>query len=122
MLLDTCILIDVLRGKSAAVAFVTGLGRPPQVSAVTLMELVAGCRTAGERRQIDSLLSNYAVKEIGRDVANLAGEYIRRYGPSHGTDAIDALIAATAKLHGLTLITLNLKHFPMFTGLTRPYR
>ena len=86
------------------------------------MELVAGCRTATERRQIDGLLSNYSVREIGRDIANLAGEYIRRYGPSHGTDAIDALIAATAKLHGVGLVTLNLKHFPMFPGLTRPYR
>ena len=34
---------------------------------------------------------------------------------------MDALIAATAKAHGLPLATLNIKHFPMFDGLTRPY-
>jgi predicted nucleic acid-binding protein len=121
MLLDTCILVDVLRGKSAALAFVTGLKTPPQVSAVTLTELVAGCRNAKERRQVDSLLSHYSIHDIGRDIANLAGEYIRDFGASHGTDPIDALIAATAKVHGAPLATLNLKHFPMFNDLTRPY-
>jgi predicted nucleic acid-binding protein len=122
MLLDTCILVDVLRGKSAALAFITGLKTPPQISAVTLTQLVAGCRNVKERRQIDSLLSHYSVHDIGRDIANLAGEYIRSYGASHGTDPIDALIAATAKVQGVPLATLNLKHFPMFEGLARPYR
>jgi len=83
---------------------------------------VAGCRNAKERRQVDRLLSQYVVQDIGRDIAGLAGDYIRRYGPGHGTDPIDALIAATAKLTGLPLATLNLKHFPMFAGLRRPYR
>jgi len=122
MLLDTCILVDVLRGKNAALVFVTGLRTPPEVSAVTLTELVAGCRNEKERRQVDGLLSHYSVRDIGRDIANLAGEYIRSYGASHGTDPIDALIAATAKVHSVPLATLNLKHFPMFAGLARPYR
>ena len=122
MLLDTCILIDVLRGKEAALAFVAGLPSAPALSAVTVTELVAGCRNVKERRQVDRLLSQYVVHDIGRDIAGLAGDYIRRYGPGHGTDPIDALIAATAKLTGLPLATLNLKHFPMFAGLRRPYR
>jgi predicted nucleic acid-binding protein len=122
MLLDTCIMIDVLRGKAAAVAFVAGLEATPALSAVTVTELVAGCRNSKERRQIDLLLSHYAVQDIGLDIAALAGEYIHRYGPSHGTDPIDALIAATAKVRALPLATLNLKHFPMFAGLARPYR
>jgi predicted nucleic acid-binding protein len=121
-LLDTCIMIDVLRGKEAAVAFVSGLLRAPSLAAVTVTELIAGCRSAKERRQIDRLLSLYTVHDINRDIAGLAGDYVRRYGPSHGTDPIDALIAATAETHGRSLATLNLKHFPMFAGLTRPYR
>jgi predicted nucleic acid-binding protein len=40
MLLDTCIMIDVLRGKEAAVAFVAGLEATPALSAVTVMELI----------------------------------------------------------------------------------
>jgi PIN domain nuclease of toxin-antitoxin system len=30
-------------------------------------------------------------------------------------------LAATAKLHSLTLVTLNTKHFPMLTGIHVPY-
>jgi predicted nucleic acid-binding protein len=122
MLLDTCIVIDVLRGKTAALDFLTALPQPPAICAVTATELVAGCKNAGERRHIDRLLSHLVVHDVGLAIASLAGEYIRRYGPSHGTDPIDALIAATARTQSIPLATLNLKHFPMFAGLSRPYR
>lgn len=122
MLLDTCVVIDVLRGRETAVAFVSGLASAPSVSAITATEIVAGCRNAQERRQIDRLLSHYNVHDIGLEIASLAGELIRQYGRSHGTDPLDALIAATARVHSLELATLNLKHFPMFAGLKRPYR
>ncbi len=122
MVLDTCVLIDVLRGKTAAIDFVTGLQEAPALSVVTVTEVVAGCRNAKERRAVDHLLSHYVIHDIGLDIAALAGELIQRYGPSHGTDPIDALIAATATAHDLPLATLNLKRFPMFAGLTAPYR
>lgn len=122
MLLDTCVVIDVIRGSEAAIAFVGGLANVPVVSAITATEIVAGCRNAHERRQIDRLLSIYHVHDVGLEIASLAGDYIRQYGPSHGTDPLDALIAATAKVHNVPLATLNLKHFPMFAGLKRPYR
>ncbi|TXF13012.1 type II toxin-antitoxin system VapC family toxin [Pelomicrobium methylotrophicum] len=122
MLLDTCIVIDVLRGREAAVAFVNGLPEVPSLSAITATELIAGARNARERRQIERLLEVYTVHDIGLEIASLAGDYLRQYGPSHGVDPIDALIAATAKTANLELATLNLKHFPMFKGLKRPYR
>lgn len=122
MLLDTCIVIDVLRGRAAALAFVNALPDAPSLSAVTATELIAGIRNSGERRQIERLLAVYIVLDIGLEAASLAGDYVRQYGPSHGVDPIDALIAATAKTSSLELATLNLKHFPMFKGLKRPYR
>ncbi len=121
-MLDTCVVIDVLRGRSMAIDFVIGLQETPALSVVTVTELVAGCRNAQERRAIDRLLSHYVVHDVGFDIAALAGEFIQRYGPSHGTDPINALIAATAIAHDLPLATLNLEHFPMFAGLTPPYR
>jgi hypothetical protein len=122
VLLDTCIVIDVLRGQSAALAFVNGLSDTPSLSAISATELLAGVRNRRERGRIEQLLSVYVVHDIGLEIASLAGDYIREYGPGHGTDPIDALIAATAKLRNLELVTLNLKHFPMFKGLKRPYR
>lgn len=120
-LLDTCILIDVLRGWDAAVEFVSGLKATPTISAITATELIAGARGAREVAAIDRILSSYQVAEIDLDIARLAGAYVRDYGPSHAVDPIDALIAATASVNELDLVTLNLKHFPMFRGLKRPY-
>jgi predicted nucleic acid-binding protein len=121
MLLDTCIVFDLLRGRDAALGFVDDLSGTPSLSVITATELVAGCRNARERRQIERLLGTYVVHDIELAIASLAGDYVRQYGPSHGIDPIDALIAATAKSRGLPLATLNLKHFPMFNDLKRPY-
>lgn len=122
MLLDTCIVIDVLRGRQAALSFVDSLADAPSLSVITATELVAGVRNTQERRRIERLLEVYTIHDIDLEIASLAGDYVRQYGPSHGVDPIDALIAATAKARGLELTTLNLKHFPMIKKLKRPYR
>jgi predicted nucleic acid-binding protein len=121
VLLDTCVAIDVLRGHPAALRFIGGFVDVPSLSAITATELIGGVRNAQERIAIERLLSVYTVHDIDLDIATLAGDHVRQYGPSHGVDPIDALIAATAGIHGLELATLNLKHFPMFKGLKRPY-
>lgn len=122
MLLDTCIVIDVLRGRQAALSFVDGLADAPSLSVITATELVAGLRNTQERRVIERLLEVYTIHDIDLEIASLAGDYVRQYGPSHGVDPIDALIAATVNARGLELVTLNLKHFPMIKELKRPYR
>jgi len=121
-LLDTCILIDVLRGRQPAIDFVAGLSDVPALSVITATELVAGVRSPAERRHIDHLLDTYAVHAIDLEVAALAGDYERQYGRSHAVDPVDSLIAATAKVAKADLATLNTKHFPMFAGLKPAYR
>lgn len=59
--------------------------------------------------------------DITDDIADRGGVLLRHFQASHGLDVSDALIAATAAQHGLELATLNIKHFPMFKGLKRPY-
>jgi predicted nucleic acid-binding protein len=47
---------------------------------------------------------------------------MRQYRRSHsGIGLADYLIAATAELHGLTLATLNVRRFPMFSNLESPF-
>lgn len=122
MLLDSCVIIDVLRGRKAALAFVSNLPDTPSLSVITVTEIVAGIRDRTERRQIDRLFENYRIHDVDLEIAGLAGDYVRQYGRSHAVDPVDALIAATAKLRDLPFATLNLKHFPMFSGLEKPYR
>jgi len=55
-------------------------------------------------------------------IARRAGEFLRSYRRSHsGIDLVDYCVAATAELHGAKLVTLNVKHFPMFPDLVPPY-
>lgn len=46
-------------------------------------------------------------------VGHRAGAYLAHYGPSHGVELGDALVATAAATSELRLWTLNRKHYPM---------
>jgi predicted nucleic acid-binding protein len=121
-LLDTCVIIDYLRDRQEAVDFIRHASARPSISAVTAAELFAGARAATEQRRIEGLLAQLMVHSVDVEVARLGGAYRRRYGQSHGVLIPDALIAATAQLHGARLVTRNARHFPMLDDLVVPYR
>lgn len=119
--LDTSVLIDVLRGDDAAVEFVAGLDAVPFCSDITRIEIVRGLRSA-ERRAAATLLRELGWVPVDERIAIRAGELGRSWRKSHpGIDTADLAIAATAELSGRSLATTNLKHFPMFEGLAVPY-
>ena len=121
MLIDTNIIIDLSKGSSEAVGFLTSLPEKPAISAITVAEFYGGLRREQERSFIQRLLATYDVYEVSTPIAVQAGQWRRQFGPSHNADLLDCLIAATAREHGLTLATLNTKHFPMLRDVHRPY-
>lgn len=121
VLLDTDIVIDHLRGHPDAVAYMRNLTTRPLTSVVVVAELYAGVRDGPERAQLESFLSGLIVLPLDSDTAVDGGLLRRTYAKSHGVGLDDALIAATAKRNGATLVTLNVKHFPMLTDVTVPY-
>lgn len=123
VLVDTSVLIDVLRGESAAAAVLRDAraAGPLHGSEMTRLEVLAGMRPAEEpaTRALLEVLTWHAVDE---SVAEAAGELGRRWLPGNrGIDSADLAIAATAVLLDARLLTRNVKHFPMFSGLSRPY-
>ncbi len=55
-------------------------------------------------------------------IAERAGELGQRWLPSpRSIDGADLAIAATAMITGSSLLTCNVKHFPMFPDLKKPY-
>lgn len=120
---DSSVLIDVLRG-SQAVAQMLKVCRSAGVlhsSYVVRAEILAGMRVPEEPRTrgLLALCEWHAVDEF---VAEEAGRLGRRWLPSHrGIDVADLLIAATANVLGLQVLTRNVRHFPMFPGLQPPY-
>ncbi len=120
ILVDTDILIDFLRGKPDAMAWLDNCSQPPLVSTVTVAELHAGLRD-GEEGAMEALLSALGRVTIDDRVARLAGRLRREYGPSHGTGLADAMIAASAVIAEARLVTRNARHYPMLERLVVPY-
>ena len=81
-------------------------------SPVSVAELWNGVRPR-ETVALESLFSILACLPIDAAIGKQAGEYLRQYQKSHGLEIADALIAATATVHGLELWTRNQKHYPM---------
>jgi predicted nucleic acid-binding protein len=121
VLLDTAILIDALRGREAALKWMDQMEDRPSASVFSLTEVYAGARSRREERQIAALETFFRWLPVTIDIARRAGVFLRLFEKGHGIDHADALIAATAENHGLELVTLNVKHFPMFPRLKPPY-
>jgi len=101
LLVDTDVLVDHLRG---ARAFEPGAERVAY-SVVTRAELLAG--RASQERAVATLLDPFRELAVDRAVAELGGRLRRE----HGVRIADALIAATALVHDLALLTRNVRDF-----------
>lgn len=120
-LLDSSILIDVLRGSPEAVSYLSSLDSVPACSEITRVEVLRGLRSP-ERRRARRLLESLEWVAVDRAVAERAGELGRRWRRSHdGIATADLIIAASAELLDAELATANVRHFPMFEGLEPPY-
>jgi len=121
LLLDTSVVVDVLRALPAALDFARGLDELPICSEITRVEILRGVRS-GERAFTERTLGSFQWIGLDGAIARSAGEIGRSYRRSHpGIGLADLIIAATAKEFGLGLATGNVKHFPMFEGLQPPY-
>ena len=121
VLLDTSIVIDILRGAEPAIDYARGLTEPPTCSEVTRVEVLRGVRS-NERRTTERLLGTLRWAPVDESIARRAGELGRRYRRRHrGLATADLIIAASALELGLELATLNVRHFPMVPGLSAPY-
>lgn len=122
--LDTSILVALLRGSDDAQAFVTSVPVSQRwISAVTIAELIAGCRNRLEIRKLDRELRRYNVAWITEAQSQLADRWHRRLRFSHGVGYLDCLIGAAAFSLSATVATLNEKHFHALPGLKamRPF-
>jgi len=123
VLVDTSIVIDVLRGEPAAAAVLRkarAVG-PLHASEITRLEVLAGMR-ASEEDATRALLGAFTWHPLDERLAEIAGELGRRWLPGNrGIDSADLAIAATAIALDARLLTRNVKHFPMFGALSPPY-
>jgi predicted nucleic acid-binding protein len=122
IILDSSILISHLRGDAQATSFLISLPAEDRlVSVLTRVEIEGGMRS-GERRDVASLFGVLRMIPVTDLIARRAAAHLRKFRRSHAAiDLVDYVIAATAELHEAKLATLNVRHFPMFKGLTPPW-
>jgi len=124
IIVDTSILIDHLRGWRDARNALIGARRSGHMilgSVLTRVEVLGGMR-ATEKSPTRALLSVIDWIRVSEEIADAAGALAREYRRSHsGIDIADYVIAATVTACGAELWTRNVRHFPMFPGLSAPY-
>ncbi|WP_027357150.1 type II toxin-antitoxin system VapC family toxin [Desulfofundulus thermocisternus] len=116
-LIDTCVLIDHLTGRlspdaGAWLEQVVASGSAA-TSVIVYHELLYGARTEKARTAVEKLLEAWEMLPVDRRVAGRAAE-IRRDQAAKGRTLgmADCLIAATAELRNLKVVTSNVKDFP----------
>lgn len=121
-LFDSTILIAHLRGDVEATKLLLATPADDRLASVlSRTELEGGMRSA-ERADVARLFGVLRLVPVTDAIASRAGQHLRTYRRSHrGIDLADYLIAASAEAHQAELVTLNLKHFPMFKGLAKPW-
>jgi len=115
LLLDSDIVIEILRGRASiaeGLAATEIQGIPTYCCAITWAEVGASLRP-GEEAATEDFFQARGEVVIDAAAGRRAGAYLSRYARSHKVEIADALIAAAASTAGLSLWTLNRKHYPM---------
>jgi predicted nucleic acid-binding protein len=115
ILLDTTVLIDVLRGRPAErrLRALLDAGDDPCVCAVNVEEIVRGLRS-DEEASTRSFLDGFHVLPLGDGEGWAAGEWRGAFATRGVTlSQADCLVAAAAVSSGARLATGNPRHFPM---------
>ena len=110
-LLDTNILIEILKGNQRTITELNMLNSSYAVSIISYMELIYGAFNSAEVKKIEKFLSNFEVIDVNKEVSQRALELIKKYAKSHTLDIPDALVAATAIVKSYKLFTYNKKDF-----------
>jgi predicted nucleic acid-binding protein len=115
-LLDTSVVIDAInrkRGRWQLLKVLVESGETLACSAITIMEIYTGLRpheSVTTQAFLDGLEHSTVDRDLGRYAGLLKNEWAKQ---GRTFSAPDVVIAATALVHKLVLITDNRKDFPM---------
>lgn len=120
MILDTDIIVWVLRGHPRAIAFVDRLPLAERnFSSISHLELLRGCRDKPDMQRTLQLIQDELAEIVPLDekVTGLAVDLMEMYALSRRPGIPDILIAATAMTRGEMLATGNVRDFDYIAGL-----
>jgi len=124
ILVDTDVMVDVMRHHEPAVAWLDSLGTEEiGIPGLVAMELLQGCRNREEQNQLERLLRPYQRYWPSQADCVRAFDDFAAYHLSHDLGILDALIAETAVGLNIELATFNTKHYTVVANiqLAQPY-
>jgi len=118
MIIDTDVLIWYMRGNKKAYKVIEDQ-QGFFTSVITYIELVQGMRNKNELIELRRAFREWNTKilYINEEISSKAMFYIERHYLSHSLQLADALIASTALVNGLPILTGNDKHYRMIKEL-----
>lgn len=119
ILVDTDILIDISRSVDLAINRITDESKQAEllISQITQMELLIGCRNKIELQNLKKFLRQYSIVKVNELMADTAVNLLERYRLSHGLLIADALIASTAIVLNIPLLSKNQNDYRFITEL-----
>ena len=120
-LIDTNVAIHLRDGEPSIIARLDALSAQPEMSILTRVELEGGVYsrpelTARRRTAVDTLLARIKIHPFDSGTASAYRDILAACGFTRSR-VTDRMIAATAIVHGLTLITINGADFRDIPGL-----
>jgi len=124
ILVDTDVMIDVLRRHGPAVTWLDSLDAEViGIPGLVAMELLQGCRNREEQDQLERFLRPYQRHWPSQaDCARAFDDFVA-YRLSHDLGILDTLIAETAVGLNTQLATFNAKHYSVIPNaqIVQPY-
>jgi predicted nucleic acid-binding protein len=111
IVLDTNILIEILKNNKETVQIVNDFEQELFISSITVMELYYGARNKKELVKLKKFTQLFSVIDLDKNISQISTTLIETYAKSHNLSIPDSLIASTCKVHNLTLFTYNKKDF-----------
>lgn len=124
ILLDTDIMIDLLRQYQPAISWMLSLGNEEIfLPGFVVMEIIQGVRNKKEQEKIEKALERYSIIWPSSEVCDEALTVFSDYHLSHNFGILDVLIGQIAVTLGLPLYTFNQKHYNAIPNLKtiQPY-
>jgi predicted nucleic acid-binding protein len=121
-LLDTSVVVDLLRGYVPASTWIQSQGQLG-ICRVVMIEILEGALNRQKQQQAVKLLKSFILVEVTTDDLIWATQALTNYSLSHHVDGYDCMIAAVTVRLQLPLFNRNMKHFSPLLGslAVKPY-
>ena len=117
IVLDTNILIEILKGNRTIIEKLEESNFIYYISSVTVMELYYGAFDKKELFKLQKFVSLFNIIELNSEISKISTRLIFTYAKSHNLSIPDSLIASSAIENNFQLLTLNLKDFRYIDSL-----